>query len=95
MQVSTHGHHVDKRDKPCTHPPAKLNRIGNSFGTYPEVISDKDISSEEFTHKTPGRLRMTAGWAQQDQLKWSWSRNRADEPYQYGQMSDQPLPLET
>ena len=57
-------------------------------GTYPEVTSDKDISSEEFTHKTPGRLPMTAGWDQQDQFKWSWSRSRADDPYQYDQMSD-------
>ena len=69
--------------------------MGNRFGAYPEVTSDEDISSEEFTHKTPGRLPMTAGWAQPDQPKWSWSRNRADEPYQYYQMSDLPLPLET
>ena len=68
--------------------PAKPNRMGNRFGAYSEVTSDDDISSEEFTHKTPAILPITAGQAQQDQLKWSWSRNRADEPYQYEQMSD-------
>ena len=44
-------------------------------------------------HKTPGTLPMTAGKAQPDQLKWSWSRNSGDEPYQLDQMSDWPLPL--
>ena len=38
---------------------------------------------------------MMAGWVQQDQLKWSWSRSRADDPCKYDQMSDQPPPLET
>ena len=38
---------------------------------------------------------MTAGWDHQDQFKWSWSRSRADDPCQYNQMYDQPLPLET
>ena len=31
---------------------------------------------------------MTAGWAQQDHLKQSGTRSRADELYQYDQMSD-------
>ena len=88
MQALTYGQHVDKRDKSYTQPPAKPNRTGNRFGAYPEVTSDEYISSEEFTHKTPCTLPMTAGWAQQDQFKWSWSRIRADEPYQYDQMSD-------
>ena len=88
VQASTHGLYVDKRDKPYTQPPAKSNRTGNRFGAYPEVNSDKDISSDEFMHKTPGRLTMTAGRAQPNQLKWSWSRNKADELYQYDQMSD-------
>ena len=83
-QELTHGHHVDKNDKSYT----RLNRMGNRFRAYPEVTSDKDISSEEFTHKTRGRLPMAAGWAQQDQYKWSWSRSRADEPCQYDHMSD-------
>ena len=52
--------------------------MGNRFEAYPEVTSDEDISSEEFTHKTQGRLPMTAEWAQQDQLKQPWSRSRAD-----------------
>ena len=86
MQALNHGHHVYKSDKTYTQPPAKPNRIGNSFRTYPEVTSDEYISSEEFTHKTPGRLSMTVGWTQQDELKQS--RSRADEPYQYDQMSD-------
>ena len=45
--------------------------MGNRFGAYQEVTSDEDISSEKFTHKTLGRLPMTAGWTQQDQLKQS------------------------
>ena len=66
----------------------------NRFGAYPEVTFGKDISCEEFIHMIPGRLSMTAGCAQQDQLKQSWSRRRADEPCQYDQ-SDHPLTLET
>ena len=38
---------------------------------------------------------MTAAWDQQDQSKQSWSRNWHDDPYQYAQMPDRPLPLET
>ena len=83
MQASTHGHHVDKRYKPYTQPSDKSNRTVNMFKAYPEVTSDEDISSEEFTHKSPARLLMTAGQAKPDQLKQSWSRNRADEPHQY------------
>ena len=45
-------------------------------------------------HKNPGRIPMTTGWVQEDQFKWSWSRSRVDDPYQYDQMSYQPLPLE-
>ena len=82
MQALTHSHHVDKRAKPYNQPSAKPNRMGNRFGAYPEITSHEDISTEEFTHKTPGRLPMTAGWAQQEQCKWSWSRRRADETYQ-------------
>ena len=88
MQALTPGHYVDKRDKPYTQSPCKHNRMGNRVGTCLEVTSDKDISSEESTHKTPGRLPMTAGWAQQDQFKWPGSRSRADGLYQYGQISD-------
>ena len=88
MQALTPGHHFDKRDKPYTQSPAKPNRTWNRFGTYPEVTSDKDISSKEFTHKTPVGLPMTAGQGQQDQFKWSWSRSRDGDPYQYDQMSD-------
>ena len=91
----THGHLVEKGDKPYTQSPAKPNRMGNRFRAYPEVTSDRDLSSEEFMHKTPGRLPMWAGWAHEDQFEWSWVRGRADELYQYDQMSDQPLPLET
>ena len=53
----------------------------NRFKAYLEVPFDEDTSSEEFTYKTSGRLPMAAGWAQQDQLKWSLSRSRADEPH--------------
>ena len=74
-------------DKSYTHP----NRIGNRCRALPEVTSDEDAS----TPKTPGRLPMSGGWAKQDQLKLSWSKSRTDEPCQYDQMSDQPLPLET
>ena len=95
MQALAPSHHVDKGDKPYTISLAKPNRTGNRFGTYPEVVSDEDISSDKFTHKTPGRLPLTVIQAQQDQFKWSWSRSRADEPYKYDQMSNPPLPLET
>ena len=95
MQALTPGHHVDKRDNPYTHLLAKPNKMGNRFRTHPEVTSDEDISSEKFTHKTPVRLRMTAGRAKHDQFKWSWSISRADEPYTCDQLSDQLLPLET
>ena len=88
MLTLTHGHHVDKREKPYTQPPTKPNRIGYSFEAYPEITSEEDISCEEFTHKTQGRLPMTAGQAQQDQFKWSWSRSRTNEPYQYDHMLD-------
>ena len=88
MQALSPGHHVDNRDKPYTQSSAKLNRTEKGFGTYQEVTSDEDISSEEFTHKTQGRLPMTTGWVQQDQFKGSWSRGRADDPYQYDQMPD-------
>ena len=81
VQALMHGHLVEKRAKPYTQPPAKPDRMGNRFGAYPEVTSDKDMSSKEFINKTPHRLPMSAGWAQQDQLKWSWPRSRADEPY--------------
>ena len=64
MQAITPGHQVDKRGKPHTQLSAKHNRIRNRFGTYPEVTSDEDIPSEEFMHKIPGRLPMTAGQAQ-------------------------------
>ena len=64
MQALTPGHHVDQRYTPYTQSPAKPNRTGNKFGTYPELTSDEDISSEEFMHKAPGRLPMTVGWAQ-------------------------------
>ena len=69
MQALTHGHHVDKRTNPILNHLLNPNRMGNRFGAYPEVTSDEDISSEEFTHKTSGKLPMTEGWAQQDQLK--------------------------
>ena len=90
-QALTHGHHVDKKDISFTQP----NRMRNRFRAYPEVTSYKDISSEEFTPKTPGRLPMTAGWAQQGQLKWLWSRCRADEPCQCDQMSNDQMAHET
>ena len=93
MQAVTQ--HVEKWSKPCTQQPAKHNRMGNRFQIYPEVTSDEGISSEDFTHETPGRLPMTAGWTQQDQFKWLRTRNRADEPYQHDQMSNWPLPQET
>ena len=60
MQALTPGHQVDKRGKPSTQSSAKPNGTGNIFRTYPEVASDEDLSSEEFTHKTKGRLPMTA-----------------------------------
>ena len=63
-QALTHGHHVDKRKKSYTQHPAKPNRTGNRFRAYPDVASDDDISSEECTYWTPGRLPMIAGWAQ-------------------------------
>ena len=56
VQAFTYGHHVDKRDKSYNQPPAKPNRMGNRFGAYPEVTSDEDITIEEFTNKTLGRL---------------------------------------
>ena len=71
MQALTPGHHFDKRDKPYIQSPAKPNITGNRFRIYPEVTTDGDNSSEEFTQD------------QQDQFKWSWSRSRADDPYQY------------
>ena len=61
MQALTPGHQVDERDKPCTQSSAKPNRMGNRLRTYPELTSDKDISSEEFMPKTPGRFSMTVG----------------------------------
>ena len=61
-QALTHGHHVDKKDKSYTQP----NRTGNRFRAYPEVTSEEDISSEEFMHKTSGRLPMSVGLAQQN-----------------------------
>ena len=73
MQALTHGHHVDERDKSYIQPPAKPSRRENRLGTYPEVTSDEDISCEKFTHKTPSRLLMPAGWVPQDQFKQSWS----------------------
>ena len=42
--------------------------MGNWFQVCPEVTSNKDISSEDFTHETPGRLPLTAGQTQQDQF---------------------------
>ena len=63
------GHHVDKRDRPLNQSSAKPNRNGKWFRTYPEVTSDKDTSSEEFTYGTPDRLPMTVGWVQQDHIK--------------------------
>ena len=58
----TPGHHDDKRDKPYTQSSAKSNRTDKRFGTYPEVTSNEDIFSEEFTHKIPSRSPMKAGW---------------------------------
>ena len=81
-------HHVEKGDRPCTHPPAKHQRMRNLFWTYPEVTSDEDISSEDFFHESLGRLPITAGQTHQDQSEWSITRNRADEPYWHDQMSD-------
>ena len=51
--------------------PLNLIKLETRSRTYPEITSYEDISSEEFMHKTLGRLPMAAGWAQQDQFKWS------------------------
>ena len=60
IQALTSGHYVDKRDKPYTQSPAKPNRIGNRLRAHPDPTPDEDISGEEYTHKTPGRLPITA-----------------------------------
>ena len=70
MQALTPRHNVDKRDKPNSQSSGKPNRTGNKFGTYLEVTSEEGFSTEDLTHKTPGRLLMMTGWVQQDQLKW-------------------------
>ena len=95
QDVQTIANHTENGDKPCTQPYVKCNRMRNKFQAYLEMMSDEDVSSEDFIYESQNRIAMAAGQPHQDQVKQLRTRNKADELHLHDHMSDQLLPPET